>query len=213
MRRPLIALLPVLLATSAEAQIGRRGGLQFSQPDSWVSFGAALQNGFTVHDGTTGSRWDFGDATMYTVSLERALSNGASIGLRGNTGSVPLTYTDATIGSTDADANISQLFLSLYLTSGQSFHTVLEGDLGGTLYSNFRQRSTGARLGPANPDADFAFVLGYGAGYSFSPRFSVDFVQTVTTSLHQKTGLSAGDDSSVRVGATRLVARFGLGGH
>jgi hypothetical protein len=210
-RRLLFALLSLTLAaTSAGAQM-RRGGLQFSQPDSWVSLGAALQNGFSVYDGTTGSRWDFSNATQYTASIERALSNGASIGLRGNTARVPLTYTDATVGSTDADANISQLFLSLYLTSGQSFHTVLEGDLGATLYSNFRQRSTGARLGPANPDADFAFVLGYGGGYAFSPRFSVDFVQTLTTSLHQKTGLSAGDDSSVRVGATRLIARFGLG--
>ena len=36
--------------------------------------------------------------------------------------------------------------------------------------------------------------------------------QDLATSLHQKTGLEAGDDSSARISVTRLVARVALGG-
>jgi len=37
-------------------------------------------------------------------------------------------------------------------------------------------------------------------------------VQDVATSLHQKSGLSAGQESSTRLHSTRLVGRFGFGG-
>ena len=211
MRRLLFALVPLALAADAGAQIMRRSGFP-SPPSAFVSLGAALQNGFTVIDGSTGSRWAFGDATQYTASLEKALANGASLGLRGNVARVPLTYTQGTL-KTDADALVSQGFTSLYLSNGRSFHSIFEGDLGATMYSNFTARGTNATLEPRSPDFDFSFAIGYGFGYSFSPRFAIDVVQTQTTTLHQKTGLAAGDDSSVRVSATRLVARFGLGGY
>ena len=55
-------------------------------------------------------------------------------------------------------------------------------------------------------------MFGYGLGYSFSRNFQLDVVQDLATSLHQKTGLAAGDDSSARISVTRLVARFGFGG-
>jgi hypothetical protein len=48
-------------------------------------------------------------------------------------------------------------------------------------------------------------------GYNLTPRFSVDVVQDQITTLHQKTGLSAGQSTSARLTTTRIVARFGVG--
>ena len=53
--------------------------------------------------------------------------------------------------------------------------------------------------------------FGYGVGYNLTPRFSVDVVQDQITTLHQKTGLSAGQSTSARLTTTRIIARFGLG--
>lgn len=214
MRRLLLALVP-FVAADAGAQIIRPGGMRLQQPTAWFSLGAALAQNWSVRDGTTGSQWDFSDATQYTASLEKNISSGASLGLRGTTARVPLRYsgtTSAGTGSqTDADANVSQLFASLHVSSGREFHSVLELNLGATLYSDFRARGTNEKLTPSS-DTDFTFAFGYGFGYAFSPRFSLDVVQDLTTALHQKTGLSAGDNSSVRINSTRLVARVGLGG-
>ena len=211
MRRQIFALLPLLfLAGEAGAQI-IRPGMRFGQPSAWVSFGAALESGFDVHDGTTNSLWQFSDATQYAVSIEKAIGgSGATLGVRGTHGRVPLRYSGSTI--TDADANVSQVMAVLHIASGREFHSVLELSAGTTIFSNFRSRTTDARLEPTSPDADFAFAFAYGFGYNFSPTFAIDVVQDQSTSLHQKTGLGAGESSSIRFTSTRIVARFGLGG-
>jgi len=210
-RRLLLVLLTLVASSDAGAQI-IRPRYQLQAPAAWVSLGAALQQSWSVVDGATGSRWEFGNATTYDASLEKTLSGGATFGVRGSTAMVPLRYVGPLV-TTEADANVSQLFGTLHVAGGNGFHTVLELSAGATLYSNFRARAGGAKLGPDSPDADFSFAFGYGFGYAFSPAFSIDAVQDVTTALHQKTGLSAGDDSSVRIHGTRIVGRFGLGGH
>lgn len=209
--RRLLLVLPILLARhGAGAQIIRpRYGLQ--APSVWVSGGASLQQAFTVADGTTGSRWQFGSATTYGASLEKALQSGMTIGLRGSTALVPLNYAGAA-ATFDADARMSQLFGTLRLASGQGFHTVLELSAGATNYSDFRARTSAMKLEPLTGDTDFSFAFAYGFGYSFSPRMSIDVVQDVTTSVHQKDGLSPGDDSTVRIQGTRIMGRIGLGG-
>ena len=210
MRRPLLVLLTFLASSNAGAQI-IRPGYQLRAPAAWISLGAALQQSWSVTDGATGSRWEFSNATPYEASLEKTLSGGASFGVRGATATVPLRYVGPAV-TREADANVSQLFATLHVANGREFHTVLEISGGATVYSNFRARANGEKLGPDTADADFSFAFGYGFGYAFSPAFSIDVVQGVTTSLHQKTGLSAGDDSSVRIQGTRIVGRIGLGG-
>jgi hypothetical protein len=195
------------MAADAVAQIGRPGGLRFQEPAAWVSLGAELLQPFTVNDGSTGSVWQFGNATQYTASLEKTLSGGTSFGLLGATARVPLSYSGI-----DADANVSQLYATLHVASGRELHSVLELSAGATRYSNFRARSDGGALAPTSPETDFSFAFGYGVGYAFSPSFSLDVVQDLTTALHKRAGLRAGDNSSVRINGTRLVARFGLGG-
>lgn len=195
------------MAANVDGQIIRPGGVRSQEPGAWASFGVASVQGFTVTDGSTGSLWQFANATQYELALEKALSGGASIGLMGTTARTPLSYNGA-----DADANVSQILAILHVANGRQLHSVLELSAGTTLYSNFRARSTGAPLPPSSPDADFTFAYGYGVGYAFSPALSVDVVRDATTVLHQRTGLAAGDNSSIRINATRLVARFGLGG-
>jgi hypothetical protein len=207
-RRPFLALIPLFVAADASAQI-IRPGMRYGEPAASVTFGAALQNAFDVHDGTTNSVWQFSDATQYAASIEKTLSGGTTFGVRGTHARVPLRYSGATV--TDADANVSQLFGVLHVASGREFHSVLELSIGATIFSNFRSRTTGQGLPPASPDADFSFAFGYGFGYNFSPTFAIDVLQDVSTALHQKTGLSAGESSSIRFSSTRLVARFGLG--
>ena len=210
MRRLSLALFMLLVSATAGAQIGR-SRYQISAPSVWVSAGAKLQQSFGVTDGSTKSQWNFGSATTYGGALEKALGNGMTLGVSGATGLVPLRY-DGAGASYDADARVSQLFGTFRVSSGQGFHTVLELSAGATIYSDFRTRTASVQLAPVKADEDFAFSFGYGFGYSFSPRMSVDVVQDVTTSVHQKAGLSASDDASTRIGGTRIMARFGLGG-
>jgi hypothetical protein len=210
MRRLLLHVLAIILPSSASAQIIRRGGMPFQEPTTFVSFGVGLLQPWGLSDGTTNSTWDFSDATQFAVALERNFGAGASLGVRGTTARVPLRYTSV-IGGTDADANVSQLLGSLHITSGSQFHTVLELSAGATVYYNFKARGSDASIGPSGADADFSFGFGYGVGYNLTPRFSVDVVQDQITTLHQKTGLSAGESTSARLTTTRIVARFGLG--
>jgi hypothetical protein len=209
-RRLLVILFTLLASADAGAQI-IRSRYQLGEPAGWVSLGAALQQGYSVTDGATGSRWEFGNVTQYVAALEKAISGGTSVGIRGTRAKVPLRYVSAT-STSDADAEVSQLFGTIHVAGGGGFHSVLELGAGATLYDNFRTRANSSRVGPTSVDADFSFAIGYGFGYAFSREFSVDVVQDVTTTLHQKTGLSAGDDSTARMYSTRLVARFGLGG-
>jgi hypothetical protein len=215
-RRLTLVLLPALVAMplrDSGAQIIRSPRYGLRDPQSWVSAGVGLQQGWTVTDGTTGSRWDLGDAQSYFAGVERSVAGGVTLGVRASTARVGLNYsTTDGLSRRDADAHVSQALAVLHVTSGRDLHSVLELGAGATFYSGFRERGTGTTLPPRAADADFTFVFGYGIGYSFSRSFQIDVVQDLATALHQKTGLAAGDNSSVRISSTRLVARLGLGG-
>jgi hypothetical protein len=214
-RRLLLLALFTLLAPAASAQIIRRGGKPFQEPSTFVSFGVGLLQPWGVADGSTSSSWDFSDATQFAVAVEKNFGASASVGVRGTTARVPLQYRGLVGGDaffvSDADANVSQLLGSLHISPGNQLHTVLELSAGATFYYNFKARGSDATIGPRHVDADFSFGFGYGLGYNISPRFSVDVVQDQITTLHQKTGLSAGESTSARLTTTRIVARFGLG--
>ncbi|MES2177001.1 MAG: hypothetical protein V4550_03975 [Gemmatimonadota bacterium] len=215
MHRSKLVCLLILLSAEAGAQI-IRPRYQLREPTASASLGMGFQQGWSVSDGSTNSTWDFGSANPWVASLEKHISSGVSLGVRGTTASVPLRYQRVNGGdgslSTDADANVSQLFGVLHVANGTGFHSVLELSAGATMYSNFRARPDAFPLNPGSQDFDFTFAFGYGLGYSLSPRFSIDVVQDVMTMIHQTTGLDAGANNSVRVQQTRVVGRFGLGG-
>lgn len=211
MRRVIVALAFVFAASvQSGAQIIRRGSYT-PPPTTWVSGGVGYLYGWGLTDGTTGSTWDFGDATQFNASIDRQFIPGATIGLRGMTARVPLRYVSSAGTASDADANISQLLATVYAAGNQSVHSVLSLDAGATMFSNFRERGTNATLAPTS-DVDFTFGIGYGFGFNLSPRFAVDVVQTNTMIMHQTDNLSAGSSSLHRTSGTRIVARFGLGG-
>ena len=206
-------MLVALPLQSGGAQIIRGGQYGVRDPQTWVSAGIGWQNGWTVFDGTTQSRWDFGDTQQYGLSIERAVNGGITLGVRAATAQPSLNFLNTT-GSPltrQADARVTQALGVVHVTTGRDIRSVFELGLGSTIYSGIRERGTDARLGPST-DADFTFVFSYGLGYSFSRKFHIDVVQDIGTSLHQKTGLSAGEDTSIRISNTRLVARLGLGG-
>jgi hypothetical protein len=215
-RRLTLVLLPAFVALPLHeggAQIIRGGRFGLRDPQTWVSAGIGLQQGWTVVDGASSARWELSDAQSYGGSIERTVTGGITLGVRAGTARVALDYERiGDSGFREADARVSQALAMLHVTTGRELHSVLELGAGATFYSGFRDRGTGAKLAPDKPDADFTFVFGYGIGYSFSRSFQVDVVQDLATAMHQKVGLSAGDDSSVRITSTRLVARLGIGG-
>ena len=218
MRRFTLALLTTLVAiplAGARAQIIRGGRFGLRDPQNWVSATVAWQSGWTVFDGVTGSRWDLGDTQQYGASIEHAVASGVTVGVRASTSEPSVRYTTGTGTAPvvrEADTRVTQAVGILHVSAGRDIRSVFELGLGTTIYSDFHERGTGARLGPDKTDADFTFVFVYGLGYSFSRHLHVDIVQDIGTSLHQKTGLSAGEDTSARISSTRLVARYGFGG-
>jgi hypothetical protein len=215
-RRFSLALLTILAALpvhGAAAQIIRGGRFTLRDPQTWASATYGWQTGWTVFDGESGSRWDLGDTQLYGGSIERAVSNGITVGLRATTSQPSVRYVGTGAGApTDADVRVTQALGVVHVTTGRQLRSVFELGLGSTIYSDLRERGTGTQLGSASTDTDFAFVFVYGLGYSFSRNFHVDVVQDLGTSLHQKTGLAAGEDRSARISTTRLVARYGFGG-
>jgi hypothetical protein len=175
-----------------------------------------------VIDGSTKSRWDLGDTQQYGGAIEHAVAGGVTVGVRAVTSMPEVRFEDlnppafsgvvppATVFP--AEARVTQALGVVHVTTGRQLRTVFELGLGTTIYSPIRSQSTGETLGAARTDTDFAFAFTYGLGYSFSRNVHVDVVQDLATSVHQKTGLEAGDDRSARIRSTRLVARYGFGG-
>lgn len=216
MRRISLALLmtlAVLPPTGASAQIIRGGQFGLRDPQTWVSATLGWQSGWTVVDGTTDSRWDLSDTQQFGASIERAVASGVTVGVRASTSQPSVRYTSTSaLTQREADTRVTQALGVVHVTTGRAIRSVFELGLGSTIYSNFRERATGQPIGTAKTDADFVFLFAYGLGYSVSRNFHIDVVQDLGTSLHQKTGLAAGEDTSARISSTRLVARYGFGG-
>jgi hypothetical protein len=215
-RRLTLALLTTLVAmppSGAHAQI-IRGRFGLRDPQTWVSATVGWQNGWTVFDGETSSRWELGDSQAYGGSIERIVANSVSLGLRASTATPTVRYTDASAPDLVrvADTRVTQALGIVHVSTGRDVRSVFELGLGTTIYSDFRERATDLRLGPAKTDLDFAFMFVYGLGYSFTRNFHVDVVQDWGNSIHQKSGLVSGEDTSARISSTRLVARYGFGG-
>ncbi|MBW8769143.1 MAG: hypothetical protein JF589_05285 [Gemmatimonadetes bacterium] len=209
----LLTFLAVLPRGDAGAQIIRVPGPRLREPDNWASAGIGLQQGWTVTDGSTSSRWELGDSQTFFAGVEHAVAGGVTVGVRASTARTSVRYFFTGTGiAADADARVSQALGMLHITSGRPLHSVIELGAGATFYSGFKERGTGSDLPPRSADTDFTFVLGYGIGYAFSRTFQLDVVQDLATALHQKTGLQAGDNSTARISVTRLVARVALGG-
>lgn len=220
MRR--LALVLMLVAASvADAQVVIRGGRSSIAPKAWLGLSAGLVQAATVNDGSTNSQWDFGSATSYRASYEAVVQPGVTFGIAGGYASTPLLYTGgpATAGSTscpagcNAKANVMQLLGIVHAGGdGIGFHQVFEATGGLTAYTNFKTQDGGELLAPTRRDTDLSFSLGYGFGFGVTPTSSIEIVQELGLSIHQKTGLAANSNNVPRSSTTRISWRIGLGG-
>jgi hypothetical protein len=205
-RTRLIALLLFAAASQAGAQI-IPNRFPLAQPTAWVSLGAGYARGWTVRNG--GQSWEIGDGPQAVASLERTITQGATIGVAATQARLPVRVTTGGVID-DEDVNVSQGFATVHIANGGQFHTALDFRAGATLYSGFLSRTSGITSAVPGQDVDFSYALGYGFGYAFSPRFTIDVVQDATTTIHQHDPADPTASSSARVGTTRLVARLGF---
>jgi hypothetical protein len=218
MHRGVLALLAtVILGTEARAQVGRPRPRE-PEPKTWMSLSVGVMDLSDVHDGSTNSDWQFGNAVQYRVSLELPIQNQSTIGISGAFARVPLTYVPldgiGTVGcsfSCDADATVTQLMATFHAgRSTLGFHQIVDISLGATGYSSFRARVSGEKLAPRELDADLAGGIGYGFGYTFSPDMQITLVQEGFLTVHQRTGVAGNENTLGRQFVLRLGTRFGF---
>ena len=228
MRRILFAFLMVMvMAAPLTAQMPRSRVYVTNDPSTWMSAGAGIFRANVVNDGVTGSSWDFGNSynPQYRVTLESGLANGSSIGIAGGFAHAPFVYSadlarplpaDASgIRCANCNAHLDMMTLvgSFHSGAGLGLHQVLELSGGVVAYRNLKQDSDGAKLAPGGGNIDPLFSLGYGFGYGFSSRTSLDFTYDyLTYAIHERTGLSNGTSNTNSMPAMRVSLRMGFGG-
>ena len=122
------------------------------------------QNGWTVFDGVTASRWDLGDSQAYGGSIQRAVAGGVTLGVRANTAESrrALHGRERPHLVRVADTRVTQALGVVHVSSGRDLRSVFELGLGATIYSDFKERGTALRIGPdeePTPTSPSYFVL------------------------------------------------------
>jgi hypothetical protein len=210
-RRVLVVFALLLAVTPAQAQIIGREQTIRREPIGWVSLGIGWlqQQGF--NDPETGNGWDFSSAPQWRATVELPAGRGATFGVAGTIARVPLIFNGGSCGRCDADANVSQVFGLFRIGGGgsSSFHQVIDLQAGITMFSNFRQSDTGTRLGTGEMSQNFTFGLGYGFGYSLSPRTHLTLVQDYGMIILKR--LAGTSQRTAQQYTTRIGVRLGLG--
>lgn len=212
MRRVLYVGLLLVCAQAARAQIIDRGGggRRFGQPNAWASLGIGwLQQGGLCDPGSN-TCWNFGNAAQWRASIEKPMGRGATIGAAATTARVPLIYrSTGACNNCDADANVSQYLGQLHLGGGTGIQQAIDFTAGATVFTNFREAATGAKLDPAKAVTNFSFSISYG--------FAVPIRQNFLVALSQEYGQIIGkriagrSSNTAPQNITRLGARVGLG--
>lgn len=218
----LVAL--VGFASSANAQIRRQQAVQ-GPPANWLSVGVGAFSANSVSDGDSQTTWDFGNATslQYRASLEKAFSNGISIGLAGTYVKAPIRLTEFGIPDSpgpvtgsctspcDAEVDVYSLGINFEAGGGQGFHQVYGASAGMTRYANFRRRSDGAELPPASAVNELSGTFSYGFGYRFSPRTVIVGVYDIGLVYHSRDGLQSDQRNTLVPRTLRVSLRQGFG--
>ncbi len=220
-----IALVLVALvagADTADAQIRRQQAAQ-GPPANWISIGVGAFSANGVSDGESQSTWDFYNATslQYRASLEKAFSSGIALGLVGTYVKAPIRYSNFGSGPggtapacrtpCDAEVNVYSLGISFESGGGEGFHQVYAANAGMTRYSDFRRKSDGADLAPANAVNELSGVFSYGFGYGFSPRTRIVGVVDLGLVYHSRDGLTGDQRNTLLPRTYRISLRQGFG--
>lgn len=211
MTRRFLLALALTTAEAAHAQIIRSSAS--SAPLGYTSLGIGWFQQQGLCNEASNACWAFGSGPQWRATLEFPVGTGASFGVAGTIARMPLTY-DGGVGiaacsQCDADANISQILALLRIGGGSGFHQVIDLSGGVTLFSNFSRSDDGTRLGDGKMVQSYSFSVGYGFGYSLSPRTSIQLVQDYGLLIHERIPGSA--DNTAQQTSTRIGIRFGLG--
>lgn len=213
-----------MLVACADALSAQRRvpSIRGQEPSIWITGGVGLFTGNGVNDGVTESVWDFGNSTnlQYRGSLEKTIGTQSSFGLIGTYVRVPFTYSSSAVlppgggescGQCEAHLDMMTLSLGFHIGGGVGFHQVIEGNAGVVRYTNLTRDSDGATLAPSDGNMDPIFSAGYGFGYGFNERTTINLVQDYGIALHEKTGLANGVRNTNSVRTLRFSLRFGFG--
>ncbi|MFN2603417.1 MAG: hypothetical protein ABR582_11750 [Gemmatimonadaceae bacterium] len=213
MKKYILPAALLFIATSANAQIARRGALS-NEPSMWVDLGLGVYSANEVSDGSTNSTWDFGNGTdwQYRAALEKALQNQFSLGGVVTYVSVPFVYSGPNCaGGCDAHLDLTSVGASFHAGGGQGLHQVLEVSGGAVFYRNLTRDSDKFKLTPTGGNTDPFFTFGYGFGYTFNPTMQLSIVQDYGLALHERTGLTNDQSNTLTQRTTRLNFRMGFG--
>lgn len=204
-------LVALTLTTPAGAQVF--GAPRNTGPSLWVSGGTGWVQGGTISDGTTKSTWGMGQFAPVRLSVEFE-NQGQAIGAAVSHATVPMTYVGESCARCDANIDMLQTMGIIRAGGrpGQGFHQILELGAGVTRWSKLTATGTGTGTVTAlKPDHDLTFQIGYGFGMNFGQSFALSIVQDLATIIHQKEGLSSGQNRSLTQSTTRISARLKLG--
>ncbi len=220
-----IALVLIALGASAgnvHAQIGRQQPTQ-GPPAYYVSIGAGAFSANSVSDGESGTTWDFGNATspQYRASLEKAFSNGVSVGLAGTYVKAPIRYSNFRVqdvpaanacGSPcDAEVDLYSLGINFEAGGGMGFHQVYGAGAGMTRYANFSRKSDDAELVPTDAVNALSGNFSYGFGYRLSARTVIVGVYDIGLVYHSRDKLTSDQRNTLVPRTLRVSLRQGFG--
>lgn len=225
-----LAALGLVAATSpAGAQIrGRRPIPQASTP-WWFSGGIAALTLRPINDGTTHSKWNFGNDPLWQMraSLEKASDDYTTLGISAGYGRVDVqleTLTQGTpIGAPPVDGAGSSCTspckseVDLWTAQvqfrsggGNGFHSVFEAQGGVTAFRNLRRKDNKEAVGGKGTQADISGTLGAGFAYTISRGFAIAIVQDFGMGWHSKSNLPDGISRTWKSRTTRASLRFAL---
>lgn len=217
-----VALIALVAAGSdANAQIRRQQAAQ-GPPAYWLAAGVGAFSANSVSDGDSQTTWDFGNATsvQYRASLEKAFSNGISVGVAGSYVNAPIRYSNfgttsgapaTCISDCDADVDVYSLGINFEAGGGQGFHQVYGASAGVTRYANFSRASDDADLAPMDGVNAISGTFSYGFGYRFSPRTAIIGVYDIGLVYHSREGLNSGQRNTLVPRTLRIGLRQGFG--
>lgn len=205
----------IILAGAAQSSLAQVIALPSTPPaqPTWISVAGALFDVARARGGDD-SEFAFGNGLQTRVALERSLRRDIAVGVVGTFARLPVTIIGGTCNLCRGDATVWQGLVSARLGGGGDigFHSVLEGVLGVTGFGNVDQDETSA--GGSSPGQTIAPTVGvsYGAGYTITRGFEVNFAQEVGLIFSQGGGSGTSGGSSIaRYNATRLTLRYALG--
>lgn len=211
-RSSFVVALLLVVAQGARAQILEPRGRGIGNPVAWTSLSVGWSRIGGLCDSGSSACWDFGSAPQWRGTLEFPVGSGATVGAAATTARTPLIYNGGGVGgcvNCDADANVSQYLGLLRIGGGAGFHQVIDVSAGMTVFTNFRD-TDGRRLGPGKAVSNYSFAVGYGFGYSMSPRTQIMLLQDYALIIGKR--VAGASNNSAQQSTLRVGVRFGLGG-